>query len=206
MRGQEPAYGGFLPPGVAGHSHSLGLSFDLARARALLGEAGFPGGNGLPELELVHADFGFSLEFRREVEARWRSPWRELDVRVRHEWVNAGALSSGATEPVHGFEWGWVADYPDPDGMLGTFLESGIARPNDPEVKRLLALARSTRSRDERIELYRDIDRRLVSESVEVVPTGYDAWSLARRTWLDGLWATPTQLGSLEEVVVRRPS
>src|SRR5262249_12070780 len=44
------AYGGFLPPAMPGHSHDLAPSYDPARARALLAEAGFPDGRGLPEL------------------------------------------------------------------------------------------------------------------------------------------------------------
>jgi ABC-type transport system substrate-binding protein/class 3 adenylate cyclase len=204
--GNEPARGGFLPPAVPGHSHDLVLAFDLERARALLAEAGYPEGNGLPELEFAHADFGFSPEFRREVETRWLSPWAQLGVRVRHEWRTAPLESFRLSESGHLWEWGWVADYPDPDGVLGTFLESQtMTPPSDPEVEPLLARARSLRSRDERLELYRDIDRRLVSESVDVVPTAYDTWNLTQRTWLDGLWVTPTQLGSFEEVVVGRP-
>jgi ABC-type transport system substrate-binding protein len=70
---------------------------------------------------------------------------------------------------------------------------------------RLVARARSLRSREERLQLYREVDRRLVADQVELVPEFYDNWYLVHRPWLDGLWATPTQLGSLDQVVVRRP-
>jgi ABC-type transport system substrate-binding protein len=105
----------------------------------------------------------------------------------------------------HLWSWGWNADYPDPDGMLGTFLEKMGPTAGHPEMD-LVARARASRSRDERLRLYREIDRALVAERVEVVPVDYDAWFLVHRPWIEGLWATPTQLGSLEEVVVRRPS
>jgi ABC-type oligopeptide transport system substrate-binding subunit len=74
----------------------------------------------------------------------------------------------------------------------------------DPKLKRFIADARSARSKDERLRLYREADRRLVAEGVFAVPVYYDAWHLVHRPWLEGLWATPTQLGSLEQVVVRR--
>jgi oligopeptide transport system substrate-binding protein len=205
MAGSEPAYGGFLPPAMPGHSHELALPFDLDRARALLAEAGYPGGKG-PELRLAHADLGFGDDFRRGVESRWQSQWNELGVRIRQEWIASELLSAPAAERPHLWEWGWSADYPDPDGMLGTFLEMSGPSTTDPELKLLVARARSLRSRDERLGLYREVDRRLVAGHVEVVPLVYDAWFLVHRPWLHGLWVTPTQLGTLEQVVVRRPA
>jgi oligopeptide transport system substrate-binding protein len=204
VAGAEPAHGGFLPPSMPGHSHDLALPLDLNRARALLSEAGFADGRGLPELELVHPDFGFSAEFRREMEARWRSPWPELGVRVRHRWLGAATIYEGVGRS-HLAVWGWNADYPDPDGMLGNFIGvmstvHGHLGMDD------VARARTNRSRDDRLRSYREIDRQLVAERVEAVPMSYDTWFLVHRPWIDGFWATPTQLGSLEEVVVRRPA
>ena len=45
--------GGAIPPAMPAHSHRVGLEYDLEKARALLDEAGYPGGKGLPELTLV---------------------------------------------------------------------------------------------------------------------------------------------------------
>jgi oligopeptide transport system substrate-binding protein len=47
------AMGGFLPPGMPGHSPVIGLGHDPERARALLREAGFDGGRGFPEVECL---------------------------------------------------------------------------------------------------------------------------------------------------------
>jgi hypothetical protein len=62
------------------------------------------------------------------------------------------------------------------------------------------------RARDERLELYRATDRRLVAERVWVVPAFYDRWELWRRPHVDGLWAHPMGIGPLDSVVVRRPT
>jgi ABC-type oligopeptide transport system substrate-binding subunit len=43
------ATGGFLPPGMPGHTPGIGVPYDPARARRLLDQAGFPGGKGFPE-------------------------------------------------------------------------------------------------------------------------------------------------------------
>ncbi len=200
---EQPAHGGFLPPSMPGHSHDLAPKHDLARARSLLAEAGYADGRGLPELRLIHPDFGFGEAFRREVDARWEPQWRELGVQVRQEWVPAAALASEANGDNTFWEWGWGTDYPDPHGMLAGFLESQPVG-HDDERARLVGLARSLRSRDDRLQLYRDADRRLVAERTWVVPTIYDKHYLLHRPWLQGLWASPLGISTMDEVVVRR--
>jgi ABC-type transport system substrate-binding protein len=103
------------------------------------------------------------------------------------------------------WEWGWVSDYPDPQGMLGSFLESQPRMvPQDDELLGLLGRAQSLRARDQRLELYRAVDRRLVEEDAWVVPAFYDSWEVLRRSYVDGIWAHPMGIGPLEGVVVRR--
>jgi ABC-type transport system substrate-binding protein/class 3 adenylate cyclase len=204
----QPAYGGFLPPAMPGHSHDLAPPRDLERARALLAEAGYPGGRGLPELHLLHVGARAGSEgIRREVEARWRQ-WSELGVTLRHEWIGMeAAFEPRAVEDVHLWEWGFNADYPDPDGLLGTlvdWLREWEVAGRSVEVERIVERARSLRSRDERLALYREADRQLVAERVMAVPTTYSAFYLAHRPWLEGLWTSPLTISPLNEVVVRR--
>jgi ABC-type transport system substrate-binding protein/class 3 adenylate cyclase len=184
----KPARGGFLGPGMPGHSHELALAHDIPLAQSLLAEAGFPGGSGLPELRLLEEP---------GTDARWDAQWKELGVRVRQEHVDEIAK-------LHSF-WrsGWLPDYPDPDGMLRPFLET-YPVPRDEELSALLEQARSVRSRDARLELYRRIDRRLVAECAWVVPTIYGASHLLHRPHVEGIWAHDKGIGVLDEVVVRR--
>src|SRR5439155_14496740 len=96
--GHEPARGGFLPPAMPGHSHDLALPHHLERASALLSEAGYPAGEGLPVLTLMHLDFGFSEEFRSDREERWQSAWPGLNIPLRHEWLRPEAVPTAFAE------------------------------------------------------------------------------------------------------------
>jgi ABC-type transport system substrate-binding protein len=78
--------------------------------------------------------------------------------------------------------------------------------PHDDELSGLLGRARSLRARDERLELYRAADCRLVAERVWVVPAFYDRWDILHRPYVEGLWAHPMGIGPLEDVVVRQPT
>src|SRR5690606_14615004 len=52
-----PASGGFVPPGMPGHSPGIALPHDPDEARRLLAEAGYPGGSDFPPVTLLVSDF-----------------------------------------------------------------------------------------------------------------------------------------------------
>jgi ABC-type transport system substrate-binding protein/class 3 adenylate cyclase len=201
---RTPADGGFLPPAMPGHSHDFALSHDLGRARALLTEAGFPDGRGLPELRLLHVSFGGGGKIRDEVEARWRQ-WSELGVALRQEWMEMeAAFAHGTVEGFHLWRWGFNADYPDPDGQIGTlvdwFRSWGVAG-RRAELEGLVERARSLRSRDERLARYREADWQLVAGQVLVVPVTYESESLVYRPWIEGLWTSSMMISPLSDLV-----
>jgi ABC-type transport system substrate-binding protein/class 3 adenylate cyclase len=200
-----PAYGGLLPPAMPGHSHDLAPAHDLGLARRLLAEAGYPDGRGLPELRLVHSDPGLGQRSRRQREADWADQWSELGVRVRQAWVPFAEMRADVLQGASFWETGWVSDYPDPQGVIGSLLEQQVVPILvDEEVRALLERARTVRSRDERLQLYRDADRKLVAERVWTVPTAYDTWHLLHRPGIHGLWTHPFGIGPLDDVVVTR--
>ena len=61
------------------------------------------------------------------------------------------------------------------------------------------------RDQEERIQLFRDVDRLLVAERYALLPTRYVASILLRRSWVHGLRAAPLNGLStpLDQVVVR---
>ena len=79
----SPAAGGFVPPGMPGHSPGISLPYDPEQARLLLAEAGYPDGEGFPELECLimpdRADIGENLQ----------SQWRQnLGVKIKGEMMD----------------------------------------------------------------------------------------------------------------------
>ena len=145
---QRVGRGGFLPPLIPGHSHRIGLPHDPARARELLAEAGHPDGRGLPALSFL-IDEGV-----REAAAyanAYVEPWEALGARVNVEIVPLPRMLSGIGD-CHLWCWGWAADYPDPEGMLGSFYAasntSGTRGSGSHEAPRACQDVRGTRTSD----------------------------------------------------------
>ena len=77
--GQQPATT-VTPPQMPGYTAPAGEATDLTAARALLAEAGFPNGRGLPPLELLHHTSANNRLIAEAVQEMWR---RDLGIEVR---------------------------------------------------------------------------------------------------------------------------
>ncbi len=109
---------GIIPPGLFGHEEDyvspLG-TYDVARARALLAEAGYPDGRGFPELVYLTVA---NTEARQRGE-HFAQNMAALGIRVRVEsatWpeylerIRTGKFQMAGAS--------WMADYPDPENFL----------------------------------------------------------------------------------------
>jgi ABC-type transport system substrate-binding protein/class 3 adenylate cyclase len=189
--GAVPARGGLLPPAMPGHGHRSGFAHDLEEARRLLARAGYPNGRGLQTIE-VTAHFQLLGSIIAEHFSRLGA-----DVEITVDPEQAQDSSRGVA---HVTAQGWEADYPDPDGVLGTLNQATF---HDAEASAMLARAAATTDRDERLRLYQAIDRYLVAERAYAVPTLYSRICALRRPWIEGFWRNPLITAPFDELVVR---
>ena len=124
LRGQQQPAQSFTPPGCsATYAPPLVAGSDPAAARALLPEAGYPGGQGLPPLELLINISGNHQLIAEAVQAMWR---RELGIDVRIvSMEQSSALEKRRMLDYQILRSDWAADYPgDPLAFLGVFASS----------------------------------------------------------------------------------
>ena len=115
--GQQPA-AAFTPPGTGGYTPPSVLRTDLAEARRLLAEAGFPEGRGLPPLEITINTSGN----HRIIAEAVQQMWRQLGVQVavnNMEMASLFAKRRALDYSVMRAEW--VADFDDPKSFLDVF-------------------------------------------------------------------------------------
>jgi len=110
---------GFVPPGIPGYEGADLKDNDREAARALLTEAGYPGGEGFPKLELAVDARNVHEQVAAWVARSWK---QELGVEVElysRAWpVHADAMQAGEFQVGRG---GWLGDYPDPSTFLDLF-------------------------------------------------------------------------------------
>lgn len=113
----EPAAATLIPPGsIAGYASPAGLRTDPDAARALLAQAGFPQGRGLPTIEILFSPDGGHDLIAQSIARDWT---RELGVdvalRTRETKVFREDLKSGRYMVCRS---GWFGDYGDPTTFL----------------------------------------------------------------------------------------
>jgi oligopeptide transport system substrate-binding protein len=120
--GEQPATS-LCPPGMTGYAPPPGAKYDVAGAKALLAEAGYPGGRGLPPIEILYNDRDDHRTIAEAVQQMWKESLG-VDAQLRGlEW--GVYLDSQQTLDYDTCRAGWVADYPDPNTFLDMFVTGG---------------------------------------------------------------------------------
>jgi ABC-type oligopeptide transport system substrate-binding subunit len=176
-----PATGGFVPPGMAGHSPGIALPYDPKAARDLLAEAGYPGGRGFPPVGCLTRTFTADRESTEYSRRGWQN---ELGVEVSLEVVESGEyLDRLVREPPDVFALCWVADYPDPDTFLRVAFATTPIVWRNPPYEGLVEKGRSVTDQRQRMALYGQADRMLVQEAA-LLPLFYGRNSLLIKPWV----------------------
>jgi oligopeptide transport system substrate-binding protein len=167
LNGRGIAAQSVIPPGIFGYEETYLNPYrhvDLERARALLREAGYPGGVDPATGKPLHLTFDTGdtsargrLRYQFFVDA-----WSRIGVDVEIAATTYNQFQDKVRRGAYQlFMWGWVADYPDPENFL-FLLWSESARsaggPNtanfaNPDFDRLFLAMRDAPDGPERLRL-----------------------------------------------------
>lgn len=181
LRGSvNPATGGFISPGMPGHSPGIGLPYDPKRARQLLTKAGYPGGRDFPAVRALTRRGNDILS--SYIQEQWRE---NLGVEIAWESLERSQfLEILERNPPHIFIINWVADYPDPDNYMRVSPATWrYTCWSNERFKHLVKEAIRLNDQSERMQLYKQADRILVEEA-PILPLTYGRAHLLVKPWV----------------------
>lgn len=168
----EPVINSLIPPGTLfGYTPPKGLSYDPAAARALLADAGFPGGRGLPVIRILFNKDGGHDVVSQSIAKDWQ---RELGVQVVLDQRELKTFREDLKS--HNFmisRAGWFGDYADPTTFLD-LSRSGDGNNDrnysDPVFDALLDQAANTSDPAARYRILERAERHLMEEGPPMIP------------------------------------
>lgn len=187
LRGGESPTTSWIPRGMFAFNDEIGLGFDPKKARALLSEAGYPGGQGFPTVTAMFNTAEKHALVAQALQAQWRE---NLGVEVEianMEWKVF--LSRLQTDPPQLFRLGWGADYPDPDNFMNLFTSySGNNKGlwENARYDELVAEAAGELDPEKRLNLYDELQRILLEQDVAIIPLFNVTENTMSQPWIEG--------------------
>jgi len=170
LKGTATRLYGPLPPKIWGYDEEVetyAYKYDPEKAKELLAKAGYPNGEGLRELELI-----ISTEERAErgeVAAVIQDNLRQIGVKVKItnlDWSTfLDRLFAGDFDM---YMVDWFPDYVDPDDWIYPLFSSeglGLDGFKNETVDELTMEARMISDMNERVEIYKQLQRIIVDEA-----------------------------------------
>jgi oligopeptide transport system substrate-binding protein len=161
-----------VPPGNPGYIPPQGLSYNLVEARRLLAEAGYPNGQGFPDVKMLYAKRGSSEDVAAEMQALWRRDLGITSIGLRsQEWkvyLN--------TQELIDFDMcmsAWIGDYNDPQTFIDMFVTDGGNNDTgwgNAQYDQMLATSEDTADPVKRMQILQDMEKMLCVDEVPIVP------------------------------------
>lgn len=191
--GQIPAYA-FTPPDTLGYTAPPAFAHDPEAARALLAEAGYPGGQGFPPTELLYNTSEGHRKLAVAIQQMWK---RELGIEItlnNQDWkVYLDSVNNGNYQIARA---GWIGDYVDPNSFLDMWVTDGGNNRtgwSDPRYDQLvLECAPRAPDRERRYRCFREAEA-LLMEAMPVIPVYFATRNYLTRPSVRGM--PPNLLG-----------
>ena len=164
-----PAENGPLPIGIPGFDENIkGYTYDKAKAKLLLVEAGYPDGNGLYLTLVIGND-----EIQQAIAIAIQEQMKELGVNIKLEQLMQATVLSKQQDGEFTFSRAnWGADYFDPENFMALFYSKNLVPfgPNktgysNPRIDELYEQANKLTDFNERKKIYDEMQQIVIDDA-----------------------------------------
>jgi len=191
LRGeQSPATTFTRPPvfGAVDSSEDIGIGFSPKQARAWLAKAGYPNGEGFPQLVFMYNASKTHTEVAKAVKMILKH-YLNIDTEIRAIDFFSYIDTLKQSNKPHIFRMGWCADFPDAHYWLHELFHpnKGInwIGWNNREFAKWVDQAQQIDNQAQRQRLYRRAEQILTEEEVAIIPVFF-----SNSQWLVKPWVT----------------
>ena len=193
---------GFVTRGVPGFQEGLPqLKYDPEQAKRLLVEAGYPGGKGMPPIDIETTD-AFKDEATYYADQYSRVLGMQVSPRIVERATHIKSMNAGEEAF---FSWSWTADYPDAMTFLGDMWYSASpynrARWKNATYDKLIDQARGTTDNQKRYDIYHQAEKVLLDDW-GAVPLPTTAVLGLRKPNVKNVTLTPFGFSTFKDITV----
>ena len=162
---------GFLPPGIPGYDPDISpIAFDPEEAQRLLNESSYGGAEGLPQIVYTASGSTTPGPIVESLVQMWKE---NLGVEVTVQLASPNLYYYLLDlVPTNLFDYGWIADYPDPHNFLDVLFhseaENNVGKYTSAGFDTLVEEARVGRDPQERLQLYNQAEALLVEDAAAI--------------------------------------
>ena len=197
---------GFLPPGIPGYDPDISpIAFDPEEAQRLLNESSYGGAESLPQI--VYTTSGSTTP--GPIVDSLVQMWKEnLGVEVAVQLANPNLYYYLLDlVPTNLFDYGWIADYPDPHNFLDVLFhseaENNVGRYTSAGFDALVEEARVSQDPKERLQLYNQAEALLVDDAA-AIPLVFGRSYLLVKPYVRDLILTPFGMMDLGQTTLAK--
>ncbi|MBI3739525.1 MAG: peptide ABC transporter substrate-binding protein, partial [Chloroflexi bacterium] len=178
--GRTPA-NTIAPFNIPGYNPQAALKGGAEEAKRLLADAGYPGGQGFPELTLSYQTGAINKLITEAVQGMWKET---LGVNVKLDPLELSAFRAWRTarknQPLNIYMVSWLSDYPDPYNWFNTLWDSKsdfyTTGWQNADFDKLARQGLEELDATKRKKIYEDAEVILVRDAAIVPLTTMDQW------------------------------
>lgn len=192
-----------LPPGIDGYVNNLPpdatYTYDQAKAKQLLTQAGYPDG-------FTTTLYSGNMVDLKKIDAAVQNMLQAVGIKVNidaMDWNSFLALNEKGQTPF--FQLAWIQDFPDASDFLNTLFNSNQQPMNNssmysnPQVDAWLNQAQVMPNGPARYELYSKVTDQVMKDA-DWVPMYYGKFIYAIQPWVHGFYINPSLMDPLQSI------